>query len=108
MRVLESRGHPGEKTESERVTVGSMNMKQYNIVDLFAGVGGLTYGFSELPQFHIVAANEIENDIAIAYTLNHPKVKMLNCDIGELTEGILKDTLKGLSAFRLLCFRCNS
>lgn len=61
-------------------------MSEYNIVDLFAGVGGLSYGFSKLPAFNIIAANEIEKDISIAYTLNHPEVKMLNCDIAELTE----------------------
>lgn len=70
-------------------------MKQYNIIDLFAGVGGLSYGFSKLPQFNIVAANEIEKDISIAYTLNHPNVEMLNCDINDLTEDILKKALKG-------------
>lgn len=70
-------------------------MKQYTVIDLFAGVGGLSYGFSELPQFNIIAANEIEKDISVAYSLNHPNVKMLNCDIGDLTENILKDALKG-------------
>ncbi len=70
-------------------------MKQYNIVDLFAGVGGLSYGFSKLPQFNIVAANEIEKDISIAYKLNHPNVEMLNCNINNLTEDILEKALKG-------------
>ncbi len=70
-------------------------MKQYNIMDLFAGVGGLSYGFSILPQFNIIAANEIEKDISVAYTLNHPHVKMLNCDINDLTDDILKKTLNG-------------
>lgn len=70
-------------------------MEQYNIIDLFAGVGGLSYGFSKLPQFNIVAANEIEKDISVAYTLNHPNVEMLNCDINDLTEDTLEKTLKG-------------
>lgn len=70
-------------------------MKKYNVVDLFAGVGGLSYGFSKLPQFNIVAANEIEKDISIAYTLNYPKVKMINCDISELTEEKLAEALDG-------------
>ena len=52
-------------------------MKKYNIIDLFAGVGGLSYGFSKIEDFNIIAANEIEKDISIAYTLNHPNVKML-------------------------------
>lgn len=70
-------------------------MIQYNIVDLFAGVGGLSYGFSKLSQFNIIVANEIEKDISTAYKLNHPDVKMLNCDINDLTEDILKEVLNG-------------
>lgn len=70
-------------------------MKKYNIIDLFAGAGGLSYGFSKLPQFNIIAANEIEKDISVAYTLNHPDVKMINCDINLLNEELLLKTLKG-------------
>lgn len=72
-------------------------MKQLNIMDLFAGVGGLTYGFSKNPAFKIIAANEIERDISKAYTLNHPDVAMLNCDIGSITEDVLTQTLNGTS-----------
>lgn len=70
-------------------------MRQYNVMDLFAGVGGLSYGFSMLPQFNIIAANEIEKDISIAYELNNPNVRMLNCDINNLTEDILNQALNG-------------
>lgn len=67
----------------------------YNVMDLFAGVGGLSYGFSMLPEFNIVAANEIEKDIATAYSLNHPGVPMLNCDINSLTEEKINEVLNG-------------
>lgn len=70
-------------------------MKRYNIMDLFSGVGGLSYGFSCLPDFKILAANEIERDIAAAYSLNHPDVKMLNCDINDLSEEMLFSALNG-------------
>lgn len=70
-------------------------MRQYNIMDLFSGVGGLTYGFSKIPQFKIIAANEIEKDISIAYKLNNPNVEMINCDINDLTENTLQTVLKG-------------
>lgn len=70
-------------------------MAVYNIVDLFSGVGGLSYGFSKLRDFRIIAANEIDKDIAKAYSLNHPEVKMLNCDIKDLTEEMLKEALAG-------------
>lgn len=67
----------------------------YNVMDLFAGVGGLSYGFSKLSEFNIVAANEIEKDIATAYSLNHPDVPMLNCDINNLTEKKISEVLGG-------------
>ncbi|HZJ78745.1 MAG TPA: DNA cytosine methyltransferase [Clostridia bacterium] len=70
-------------------------MSKFNIVDLFAGVGGLSYGFSKMLQFDIIAANEIEKDISIAYTLNHPNVNMMNCDINDLTEETLSNALDG-------------
>lgn len=65
----------------------------YNVVDLFSGVGGLSYGFARLPQFNIIMANEIEKDISIAYSLNHPDVAMLNCDISEINADILKNLI---------------
>lgn len=70
-------------------------MKKYNIVDLFAGVGGLSYGFSKMDEFHVIAANEIEKNIAMAYTLNYPDVKMLSCDINDLTEEMLSEAIGG-------------
>lgn len=68
-------------------------MGKYKIVDLFAGVGGLSYGFSKLPEFEIIMANEIETDISKAYSLNHPGVNMINCDISELTEEVIREAI---------------
>lgn len=56
-------------------------MKKIKIVDLFAGVGGLSYGFAHDNNFEIVAANEILPNMATAYQLNHPTVKVYNKDI---------------------------
>lgn len=75
-----------------------MNKDHYNIVDLFSGVGGLSYGFSELPEFKVIVANEIEKDIALAYTLNYPDTQMINCDIASLTESVLSHALNGEKA----------
>jgi len=58
-------------------------MKKIKIIDLFAGVGGLSYGFSHDNNFEIIAANEILPDMAKAYELNHPSVKMYCKDIKE-------------------------
>lgn len=56
-------------------------MKKLKIIDLFSGVGGLSYGFSINGNFDIVAANEILPDMAKAYSINHPSVKMYAEDI---------------------------
>ena len=58
-------------------------MKKIKVIDLFAGVGGLSYGFSHDDKFEIIAANEILPDMAKAYELNHPTVKMYCKDIKE-------------------------
>lgn len=68
-------------------------MSKYRIVDLFAGVGGLSYGFSKLDEFEIIMANEIETDISKAYSLNHPYVNMINCDINDLTEEVIREAI---------------
>lgn len=60
----------------------------YKVVDLFAGVGGLSYGFAHDSNFQIVAANEILEPMAKAYSLNHSTVKVYNKDIKEFS---LKD-----------------
>ncbi len=56
-------------------------VKKIKIIDLFAGVGGLSYGFANDNSFEIIAANEILPDMAKAYELNHPNVKMYCKDI---------------------------
>ncbi|PSM51916.1 type II cytosine-specific DNA methyltransferase [Campylobacter blaseri] len=59
-------------------------MKKINVIDLFSGVGGLSYGFSIDSNFSILLANEIEPNTAKSYSLNHPGVVMLNKDIKEI------------------------
>lgn len=66
--------------------------KKIRIVDLFAGVGGLSYGFAHDDNFEIVAANEILPNMAKAYELNHPSVKVYCKDIKEFgIEDLKKD-----------------
>jgi DNA (cytosine-5)-methyltransferase 1 len=57
--------------------------KTLKIIDLFCGVGGLSYGFAKDDRFEIVAANEILPQMAKAYSLNHPKTKVYNEDVKE-------------------------
>lgn len=70
--------------------------KGLKVVDLFAGVGGLSYGFYHDDAFELIAANEILPPMAEAYSLNHPSVYMYQCDIKELTFTRMKREL-GLS-----------
>lgn len=58
-----------------------MSNKKIKVVDLFCGVGGLSYGFAKDDKFQIVAANEILPNMAKAYELNHPTVKVYCKDI---------------------------
>lgn len=68
-------------------------MKKYRVIDLFAGVGGLSYGFAQNENFEIVMANEYDPDIAKAYSLNHPTVNMIQGDIRNLTSEQLHEVM---------------
>lgn len=69
-------------------------MNKINVIDLFAGVGGLSYGFAHNSAFKIIMANEIDSDISQAYKLNHPTVEMINDDIRNITEEKLSQFTK--------------
>jgi len=56
-------------------------IKKLKVIDLFAGVGGLSYGFAHDNNFEIIAANEILPKMAKAYSLNHPTAKIYADDI---------------------------
>lgn len=69
-----------------------------NIIDLFSGAGGLTFGFYyDLVngQFirtnnRFVFANEYDPQAARAFSENFPNIHMENCDIRDLTEDKIK------------------
>ena len=54
-----------------------------SVIDLFAGVGGLSLGF-EKQGFDVLIANEYDNSIAAAYSENHKHTKMIVGDITSL------------------------
>lgn len=54
-----------------------------NVIDLFAGVGGLSLGF-EMAGFNVVLANEYEPSIAEAYVKNRDNANMIVADITKL------------------------
>ncbi|KAA8973571.1 MULTISPECIES: DNA cytosine methyltransferase [Streptococcus] len=58
------------------------------VIDLFAGVGGLSLGF-ERQGFNVVLANEYDKSIAESYKYNHKRTKMI---VGDITTLDLKET----------------
>ena len=58
------------------------------VIDLFAGVGGMSLGF-EMSGFDVLLANEYDKSIAEAYIANHKNTKMI---IGDITSLDLKKT----------------
>lgn len=61
-----------------------------NIVSLFAGCGGLDWGF-EKAGFKIVWANEYDTSIHATYRLNHPSTILNTCDVRMLTSTDIPD-----------------
>lgn len=58
-------------------------MDKPTVIDLFAGVGGLSLGF-EMAGFEVALANEYDPSIAEAYVKNRPNTKMIVEDITKL------------------------
>lgn len=64
-----------------------------NVIDLFAGAGGLSLGF-ERAGFNVIIANEIDSEIADSYRHNHERTLMINDDIAHFIDNfdsILKE-----------------
>ena len=64
-----------------------------NIVDIFAGVGGLSLGFEMASENnHVILANELVPEIAESYKKNHPYTIMANMDVKDFVSYL--DSLK--------------
>lgn len=72
------------------------------IIDLFSGVGGLTFGFYYRRRNNkfvrnrkneFIFANEYNTLAAEAYTENYPNILMKNCDIRDLSENDVKELI---------------
>lgn len=53
------------------------------VIDLFAGVGGLSLGFTK-EGFEVVYANEYDKSIARSFRMNHPNAEVDDRDITEI------------------------
>lgn len=70
------------------------NKRQYNAVDLFAGVGGLSVGLKKA-GFKVIASIEIDEYAVKGYKLNHPKTKIFDDDIRNVNTNEIKELLNG-------------
>lgn len=64
------------------------NKEVFTAIDLFSGAGGLTIGLKRA-GFKVVAAVEVDGEIAKTYQMNHPEVKLLIKDIRNIKGGDL-------------------
>ena len=78
------------------------------VVDLFSGAGGLTFGFQNTIKnnkfvsrndFNIRFANEFNPDAAEAFRQNYPRITMIEEDIANIDEHFLES--KGISSKRV-------
>jgi len=65
-------------------------MSNLKIVDLFAGVGGLSQGFIS-QGFEVEFAIEYDKEIAESYKLNHPNTSVYAEDISKIDFNVLKE-----------------
>ena len=64
----------------------------YTVVDLFAGAGGLSFGFERTGQMRVIAAAEKNPDARKTYRRNHPNVKHFYEDVHDIDyQDILDD-----------------
>ena len=68
-------------------------MNTINCFELFAGCGGLGYGFHK-EGFNIIACNELESQIADTYKENFPNTNVI---VGDITKNDIKEQNLNLS-----------
>lgn len=69
-----------------------MVINNYNVVDLFSGVGGLSLGFKE-NGFDLVFANDIDENASKTFLHNHPETPFHLGDVKEIDEKLLNEKI---------------
>jgi len=73
--------------------MNDQNATKYSIVDLFAGAGGLSYGFLQTKRFTVKAAFEIDKNARDTYKLNHGNDVSMYNDVKEALTDKTKELL---------------
>ncbi len=78
----------------------STENKPLNVLDLFAGAGGLSNGFEQTKMFKVKVAVEINENARKTYALNHPHVNVDYKDITTIeyksADGTFKEQFKDI------------
>jgi DNA (cytosine-5)-methyltransferase 1 len=87
-----SRNGAGTGSQAQAVARGAVRTKQFTVLDLFSGVGGMSYGFAARPEFQIMGAIDAEQ--------GKPSSQSLDCNaVYETNLGLRPDS------FDLLTYR---
>ena len=68
--------------------------KEFRILDLFCGAGGLSWGMHKNPYFKTVVALDFDEKAAITFKKNMPKTEVI---VGDITDTAVKNQIVSLS-----------
>lgn len=90
-------GYVTAKSESVLINPPLNNLVVQNkipVLDLFCGIGGLSYGFEQTNKFVTVAGIDLMEDRINTFQLNHPHAIGIKADIRNFSPNILDDLLE--------------
>lgn len=76
-------------------------MSKMYMIDLFAGAGGLSCGL-EMAGFQPVLANEMVEQYAKTYQVNHPETTVITGDVRHIDEKKLHDLIRDYGEIDLI------
>lgn len=69
--------------------------KQYTVLDLFCGCGGISYGF-EMAGFNIIGGIDFNKDATDTFKKNFPNAMVQCTDISSISDDSIKDSYSGV------------